>query len=302
MPYLNIAGLAVNFEIPDWAVHQYFFDFIDQACTADIHIKVLFKEPSEIPAPDGDTVFTNDQFTVTKSESTIQKRSFDREDIPYCLSSSHDWSLIELYIAPEFDNGHDEENAEFVRRSILGGMRKIMSACLAYRNGFLIHAVSIIWEDTGILFTAPSGTGKSTHAKLWVKRYGARILDGDVTACRLTADMPVISGVPWCGSSDICLNESAPLRAVVFLRQCEENKIRKLNTEEAFIRMLERCYIQRWDRQLTDITIDVVEHLAERTDCYLLDCLPNSEAAELVMRTLLENDDRSRYAGIKMEE
>ena len=96
----------------------------------------------------------------------------------------------------------------------------------------VFHASYIGCAGGGILFTAPSGTGKSTQAELWRVHRGARVHNGDKAGVTLR-ETPMAHGVPFSGTSKICENVSLPLRVVVVLSQAPENTVRRLGAAEA---------------------------------------------------------------------
>ncbi len=96
-----------------------------------------------------------------------------------------------------------------------------------------LHASYIIYHGEAILFTAPSQTGKSTQAALWEKYRGAEIINGDRVLLQRTDDGFTANGIFYCGSSGICKNVTSPLRAVVLLKQ-GNNQLLQISGLEAF--------------------------------------------------------------------
>lgn len=86
------------------------------------------------------------------------------------------------------------------------------------RHGFVLHSAFVRWREKGILFSGPSGTGKSTQADLWERFEEAEILNGDRTVVRKVDGHWRAFGFPFSGSSDIYRNDSAPIAAVVVLQ------------------------------------------------------------------------------------
>lgn len=165
-------------------------------------------------------------------------------------------------------------------------VRELFTPALILRGGLMIHASSIEWNGHGVIFPAPSGTGKSTHVHLWQKRYGVTILDGDQTSCRLVDGVPVVFGLPWCGTSGEFVNASRPLRAIVFLEQAPLNSIARLTSNEAAVRLFARCFMHMSNEAMTDRALQTIQEIVGRTDCYLLMCRPDFEAVELVKQCL----------------
>lgn len=149
-------------------------------------------------------------------------------------------------------------------------------------NGIIVHAAGIEWNSKGIIFAAPSGTGKTTQANLWKKYMGAKIVNGDRPALRIVDDEVFLYGTPWSGSSNDFLNIKVPLNAIVILEQSEENEIRKLSINEAVLYLLPRCMFPYQDSELMKNATNTIEFIIFKTPVYLLKCRPDRQAVELV--------------------
>lgn len=165
-----------------------------------------------------------------------------------------------------------------------------LETLLLNHHGVLLHSSLIRWNDQGILFSAPSGTGKSTQADLWVKYEGADIINGDRAGLRREDGGWNAYGLPYAGSSGIYRNESAPVRAVVVLRQAKENRIRPLRPAEAIRYLYPEVTIHHWDRDFTERAVNLLTDLVTAVPVYLLECLPDQGAVELTKRIIFENE------------
>lgn len=161
-----------------------------------------------------------------------------------------------------------------------------METMLLRKKGLMLHASFIRWKEKGILFTAPSGTGKSTQAELWNKYEGAEILNGDRAAVRSTEGRWYAYGLPYAGSSGIYRNEKARLSAVVVLRQAESNKIRRMELLEIIQNLYPEITIHHWEREFIEKALTVLTSLAEDVPFYLLESLPDFEAVEIVKKQI----------------
>lgn len=101
---------------------------------------------------------------------------------------------------------------------------------LLQHNRLMLHASFIKYEGKGILFSAPSGMGKSTQAELWRSIRGAEVINGDRAALGCEGGEWTAWGIPYAGTSGIYRNEKALLSAIVVLGQAKENRIRRLPT------------------------------------------------------------------------
>ncbi len=143
---------------------------------------------------------------------------------------------------------------------------------------FSIHSSAISYNNNGIIFSAPSGTGKSTHTSLWKNNVeNVEIVNDDMPLISMQNDQIILHGAPWAGTSGINKNISVPLKAIVFLEQAKENSIEKLMTLPALQKLLREFHTPS-DRELIDKTYAFLNLLLTNIPCYVLKCLPDKEA------------------------
>ena len=155
-------------------------------------------------------------------------------------------------------------------------------------GGLMLHAAFIRWQEKGILFTAPSGTGKSTQADLWEKYEGAEILNGDRAGLRCIEGHWTAFGLPLAGSSYIYRNESAPADTIVVLRQSPENRIRRLGPAEAFRYLYPEVTVHQWHRPWVEKASSMLLDLISHVPVWLLECRPDQGAVRLLKETIME--------------
>lgn len=159
---------------------------------------------------------------------------------------------------------------------------------VARAGGFIFHCSYIDWRGKAILFTAPSGTGKSTQAELWRELRGARIINGDRAAVRIADGTAMAEGIPYAGSSSHCLNRSLPVAAVVYLGQAPRTSIRRMRGYEAFARIWEGVSVNIWDRTDVSMVSDAVSRLASTVPVFHLPCTPDESAVSALELALKE--------------
>ena len=153
-------------------------------------------------------------------------------------------------------------------------------------GGFLLHASWVIQDGEAMVFTAPSGTGKSTQADLWAEHAGAQIVNGDRTLLYLQDGQWVAGGFPVCGSSEYCLNRSAPLRAVVSLEQAPENQAHSMGPGEALHRVYSQSFVNRWNADDCSRICDMVLDLAQRNMVYHYRCTKEPDAVTCLQQAV----------------
>lgn len=153
----------------------------------------------------------------------------------------------------------------------------------------VLHAASIEVGGKIISFSAPSGTGKSTQARLWEKYRGVHQLNGDKVAVGLSNGIPHAFGFPFAGTSGICHDYDLPLRAIVFLRQSPENSITRLRGASALKEFMNNAFgHESIPSYLSQMIICASEILAT-TPVYLLSCTPDERAVETLENALKES-------------
>ena len=152
-----------------------------------------------------------------------------------------------------------------------------------------MHAAVVVKEGRGYLFLGHSGTGKSTHARQWLAAFDdAWLLNDDNPIIRVMEDGEVrVYGSPWSGKTPCYNNAHARVGGIVKLSQAPHNKIQTISLPEAYAYMLSSASGLKMDRQMADCMYESIKHVITHVKCYHLDCLPNTEAAEVAQRGMV---------------
>lgn len=153
---------------------------------------------------------------------------------------------------------------------------------LLFTPGIVLHASAVEYNGSAVVFSAPSETGKSTQARLWEQRMGARMLNGDRPPITLRGDTVWAHGSPWTGSDPVIRNDAFPVAAIVMLQQSSTNTIRRLTAQEALLQMVPRCFMPYFDEKLMDRAMACIHGVICRTPVFLLGCRPDESAVQLV--------------------
>lgn len=152
-------------------------------------------------------------------------------------------------------------------------------------NCINIHSSSIAYNNMGVLFSAPSGTGKSTHTGLWQQNHPETVIINDDLPLISVGDEVKICGTCWCGTSGVNNNVTVPLKAVVFLRRGEVNKITRLDALNSLRFLIDEIF----KSPVTDVAglqFDLIGKILEKVPAYLLECNISAEAVETVKKVL----------------
>lgn len=153
-------------------------------------------------------------------------------------------------------------------------------------DSLILHSAYMYREGEAVLFSAPSETGKSTQADLWEKYRGTRTVNGDRSLLVREKDGWYACGWPVCGSSDICNNESYPIRAIVMLHQARTNSIERLEGFEAVQKLMAQITINMWNAEYQMKAMDKIEEIIAEVPMYELGCDISEEAVKCLERVL----------------
>lgn len=159
---------------------------------------------------------------------------------------------------------------------------------LIRNGGFLLHAAYVEWRGEAILFTAPSGTGKTTQAALWCRLRRAQLINGDRAAVMVRPQRVEACGVPYSGLSSVSRDRTLPLKAIVQLSQAKATRIERLSGREAVRSLMEGSCISTWDPEDMRLSMETVMQAASRVPVYHLACTPDASAVTALEEALKE--------------
>lgn len=177
------------------------------------------------------------------------------------------------------------ENFSATYLETLATLRKL-AEILPFHNRILMHGASISYGDYAYLFTAPSGTGKSTHIRLWKKFIGddVKIVNGDKPFISLD-DEPQIYGTPWAGKENWHKNRKVPLKAICFVQRGTTNSIRQMDPSECLSLLFRQVYIP-CDGASAGLTLELIDLMLKKVPVYILTCDMSEEAVQCSFEAL----------------
>lgn len=202
----------------------------------------------------------------------------------YILHSSPDFSRNRLCLA-----GTDDCFWPFVLNNFL---MMLYTFATAPKSTLMMHASVIEHGGKAYLFLGRSGTGKSTHSRLWLEHIpGSRLLNDDNPVVHVGSGGTVtVYGSPWSGKTPCYLNESCPAGAFIRLEQAPANEITRLPAVHAFAAVLPSCSCLKQQEAVYRGVLSAVTKLATVVPVYHLKCLPDAEAARLCCRAVVGSD------------
>ena len=187
-----------------------------------------------------------------------------------------------MHISEDFTTGRlqlpGDRYAAFTVDSML---RILYSQAVVLHHGFMLHSAAVVRDGKAVLFMGKSGTGKSTHAQLWLREFaGTSLLNDDNPVVRVSADGTVmVYGSPWSGKTRCYRNAEAPVEAMVRLEQAPVNRYTELSNIDAFVAVLPGVSVITHSRKLYGEACNSVVEALKRVKVGKLECTPEPSAA-----------------------
>ena len=208
-------------------------------------------------------------FTVTTSETDI---AFERE-------KSIREAILEHLKPTIYPDPYLETLAVY---------RKIAVEMLKH-DTFLMHGSVVAVSGEAFLFTAPSGTGKTTHTRLWLENIpGSYVVNGDKPLVRVRDGFTEACGTPWSGKEGMNTNVIVPLKAICLLTRGEKNTIREMSFLEAYPHLFQQIY-RPAEAETVKKTMELIRRLGESVRIYLLACNMEPEAALVAAEAMMRD-------------
>ena len=221
---------------------------------------------------------------------------FEEEDGTYSFAFSytkaHPDCLLKLSAASDegvvyISERNSERLAEF---AISNAVMLMYTFCTAQYDTMMVHASVIANNEGGYMFLGKSGTGKSTHSRLWLNHIaGSELLNDDNPVIRVIDNKAIVYGTPWSGKTPCYRNVCYPLAAITRLQQAPHNSYRQLTDIEAFTAIAPSCAVITQNIALYNNLCDRLVWVSENIVVSLLHCLPCKEAATTALVGISES-------------
>lgn len=202
---------------------------------------------------------------------------------PYIVNSdSFDFEVkvSQNDIADYISNSKENCNSFMAESTLI--LTQICNRILENYNGFFFHSSSLMLDNEAYVFTAVSGTGKSTHTALWRKLFKDKVvmINDDKPIIRKKDGVFYVYGTPWMGKSDIGNNVKAPVKAVYILQRGEKNSAVRVKPGAVFKNILEATVVPT-DRRNMEKLLELLDEFFSSVPLFLLTCNMNIEAAQV---------------------
>ncbi len=155
---------------------------------------------------------------------------------------------------------------------------KVLYRAMLPFDAFFLHSSAIEYNGKAYVFSAPSGTGKSTHTAYWCNELGARIINDDKPVIRLIDGEFYVCGTPFSGKNDLSRNVCVPLGGIAMLYRADHNVCDPLPKHKALFSLLNQT-LRPGDMTEYEKLLSLLEQLLDRVPCYRIGCTNSPQAA-----------------------
>lgn len=160
----------------------------------------------------------------------------------------------------------------------------------ANQQTLLMHASCVRYKGKAYLFLGKSGTGKSTHSRMWLSALeGVELINDDHPIIRINeAGTVVVYGSPWSGKTNCYKNMEAPAGGIIRIVRAPYNRVRKLSPIQSYGSLITSCSGMTWEKSLADGRDRSIQGVIKSVPCWVMECLPNEDAAMVCAKTVVE--------------
>ncbi len=275
---LSAAGLDLLLHTDKKYIHPDLRAFISDTPAAESHQDVFFSS-EKTAAKEFDPVIDDPLLTLYEYENG------------YLYHHPANRSLKDMFVSKDARccvMYTDDIDSEALPEELFFALRESYLYLASLHDMYCLHSASVKYQnsDEALLFSGPSGMGKSTHTGLWNKYENTSYINGDLNLLALEDGVPVIKGIPWCGTSGICDNRTHPVRAVTLLQKGPENIIIPMDETDIITGVFMRITSPRFDRDMTEKIIDFLNRFCSGIRVRKLSCTVSEEAVKTIKKEL----------------
>lgn len=280
----NIAGIQVHYKGRKEWLHAFFEPFLEDGKenpSAHIHMGEQIqisqnwrvRSLSEVPEIAGELLLFGSQLDVYRCSGDYMLRFPSNHHLALCTLSFDGKEAVFYYDGSTQQEAVDE---------LFYGFRAAFFYLAALHGKYALHSASNYYQEKAWLYSASSGTGKTTHVKLWEKLYAVPVLNGDLNLLGMENDEVFVYGIPWCGTSGVYTTKKYPLGGIILLKRGTENRVCKLPQGERQLYTAQRMISPAWTEKQVDDSLLFAEKLSDRIPIRQLYCTQEPSAAAVM--------------------
>lgn len=288
--YYRIAGFNILLDVPETLdIDRLLPSFRPFRCGGNCHDGVLFRfmVGEFMLTPEGKCSLVEESFSDLGDVRLLRMAEGYRIEIRFTASG------VVHYVHTDSSFTHAtaslNPNDSHAGEVLCSMLRIVFSQAVLCRSGISLHAAAVAFGGKAYLFMGKSGTGKSTHAALWLRSFPeSRLLNDDNPTVRIEEGRVMVYGTPWSGKTPCYQNESFTLGGIVRLVQAGTNRFISQKGIDAFITILPGCMVIHENNVLHEKLCSTLVEVAGSVPVGVLECRPDEEAARLCAGILWE--------------
>ena len=270
---LEISGVSIQMRsFQQWEEESAFRPFIKEVEKTDY--TAVFNLVDELPAFSETVLHEDVCYRVhPDNQGGFLRTFFDapRDYTPYGVAKyDHTNGIIRIDCLPKGAHCVSEMHNSFFHIGF--------ESILIHRKRLCLHAACVDTPLGGLLFSGPSGIGKSTQANLWHEHRGAKHINGDRPILSEDNGRWLAWGSPYAGSSHCHINENCPVTAIIMLQQAKNCSLRRLSYPEAFRAVWSGLTVHNWDKGFVEKAFDLTMNLIGSVPVFQFGCTPDVDA------------------------
>ncbi len=283
MKKVTVAGISMSVKAEN-------ADFVGERFSAYVSpdlqppvMEITSRLNEEIQLPEGKLLCQSKSGQVWQlSDGRLCRCETDKNTgkVTLCVKYTPDFLQVEIEFNPPYAQWVQDYEFVYIGTAFANRLETL--------GGSTLHGSSISYKGEGVVFSAPSGTGKSTHTALWKKCFGDDVehINDDRPAIRIEGETPMIYGTPWSGKTALNNPLSVPLRAIVFIERGEQNAVTKMDFTESMLLLGGQIGKPYYDAGLGGKVVDLMVELTKRVPIYRLTCNMKDEAAFIARKAI----------------
>ena len=199
--------------------------------------------------------------------------------------------LDELHLSKDGSYAHFycKKPSDEVRFNLFHAIRIAFLIFALKNRKVMLHSCSLLFNDRVWAFSAPSGTGKSTHCEIWKKLFDTPVVNGDLNLIGIENGIPYVYGTPWCGTSGVFENKRRILGGIILLKQASINRIEELGEENKILYVQQRLITSVWDKTMLEKTLEIVSEIVNKIYVKRLYCNMEDDAGYLIHDDIMKS-------------
>jgi hypothetical protein len=188
-----------------------------------------------------------------------------------------------------YDNSDSEKGIE----ELFCGFRVAYLYCAMINGRFALHSASLLYSDKVWLFSAPSGTGKSTHVELWKKVFDIQAFNGDLNLLCIEEGKAYVYGIPWCGTSNVYHTGKYEAGGIFLLKRSDTDYVEQLSRDEQQLYLAQRFVSPSWNEKMVSEGLSFAEKFSDKIPVCSLYCT-KKESAAVTVKYFIDGIERDR--------